>query len=119
MMKSTIAALALVAALPAAHAQQTAPTSQTNASSAATAAAGERMTVVYVSANKISVKPGNGKDKSIESTKYTVTADTIITVNGAKAPLAAIKAGHKVVIVPAAGQPDVAASISMTRSSGD
>lgn len=75
----------------------------------------ERMTVIYVGANKISVKPGNGRDKSVESTKYAVTPDTLITINEEKAELTQIKVGHKVVITPVAGQPDVAASISMTK----
>ncbi len=81
------------------------------------APATERMAVVFVGANKISVKPGNGKDKSIESTKYAVTPETLITINGEKAELTQIKVGHKVVITPVAGQPDVAASISLTKKS--
>ena len=84
---------------------------------AAAAPAGEKMTVVFVGASKISVKPGNGKDKSIESTKYAVTPETKITINGAPAQLSQIKPGHKVVITPVAGQPDVAATISMTKKS--
>lgn len=84
---------------------------------AAPAAAGEKMTVVFVGASKISVKPGNGKDKSIESTKYSVTPETKITINDQPAQLTQIKPGHKVIITPVAGQPDVAATISMTKKS--
>lgn len=75
------------------------------------------MTVIFVGASKISVKPGNGKDKSVESTKYAVTPETLITINGQAAQLTQIKPGHKVVITPVPGQPDVAATISMTKKS--
>lgn len=93
------------------HAEEAAPAAD------AAAAPTERMSVVFIGANKISVKPGSGKDKSIESTKYAVTPETQITINGEKGELSQIKVGHKVVITPVAGQPDVAASISMTRKS--
>ena len=79
-------------------------------------AADEKMTVVFVGEGKISVKPGNGKDKSVKSTKYKVTADTKITINGEPGELSAIKPGHKVVIVPSEGDAEVAASITLTKS---
>ena len=50
----------------------------------------ERMTVVFVGDGKISVKPGNGKDKSVKSTKYKVTDATTITINGEPGELSAI-----------------------------
>lgn len=103
--------LTLVTAMSAIlHAEEAAP-------AADDAVSAERMAVIFVGANKISVKPGNGKDKSIESTKYAVTPETRITINGEKGELTQIKPGHKVVITPVAGQPDVAASISLTRGS--
>lgn len=87
------------------------------AAPSAAAPAGEKMTVVFVGASKISVKPGNGKDKSIESTKYAVTPETKIMINDQPAQLTQIKPGHKVIITPVAGQPDVAATITMTKKS--
>lgn len=78
----------------------------------------ERMTVVFVGDGKISVKPGNGKDKSVKSTKYKVTDDTKITINGEPGELSSIKPGHKVVIVPQEDDAEVAASITLTKSGG-
>lgn len=79
-------------------------------------AATERMTVVFVGDGKISVKPGNGKDKSVKSIKYKVTDDTKITINGEPGELQAIKPGHKVVIEPSEDDAEVAASITLTKS---
>jgi len=119
-MKQLLTLLALVAATTAIHAQDaTAPAAPAAPAAAAAPATGEKMTVIFVGATKISVKPGNGKDKSIESTKYEVTPETTITINGAVGQLSQIKPGHKVIITPVAGQPDVAASITLTKKSAE
>lgn len=78
----------------------------------------QRMTVVFINESKISVKPGNGKDKSIESTKYRINDATIVTVNGETSSREAIKPGHKVIITPVEGQPDLAATIDVQKSAG-
>jgi hypothetical protein len=72
----------------------------------------ERMTVAFVGSDRISVRPGDGRDKSIEPTRFRVTPETVITINGQPGELSQLKFGHKVVITPMAGQPDVAASIT-------
>lgn len=97
------------------HAEEAAAPAAPATTAPGAPAAGEKMTVIFIGPNKISVKPGNGKDKSIESTKYTVTPDTLITINGEAAQLTQIKPGHKVIITPIAGQSDVAATISMSK----
>lgn len=109
--------VSITTGLRAQEAAAPAPAPAAPATPAAVAPAGEKMAVVFVGANKISVKPGNGKDKSIESTKYAVTPETKITINGEPAQLTQIKPGHKVIITAVAGQPDVAATISMTKKS--
>jgi hypothetical protein len=72
----------------------------------------ERMTVAFVGSDRISVRPGDGRDKSIEPTRFRVTPETVITINGQPGELSQLKFGHRVVITPVAGQPDVAAQIS-------
>ena len=116
-MKKLLIVTSLMAAVATGLQAQPAAAPAAPAPSAPAPAAGEKMTVVFVGASKISVKPGNGKDKSIESTKYSVTPETKITINDQPAQLSQIKPGHKVVITPVAGQPDVAAAISMTKKS--
>jgi hypothetical protein len=72
----------------------------------------ERMTVAFVGSDRITVRPGDGRDKSIEPTRFRVTPETVITINGQPGELSQLKFGHKVMITPMADQPDVAASIT-------